>query len=105
MTLAVIKIGGKQYKVTEGQALKIEKIDKEVGKKIDFKEVLLISDDKGKETQVGTPFIKGAKVEAEVLEQDRDKKIQVIKYKAKTRYKRNLGHRQYFTKVKITKIS
>jgi large subunit ribosomal protein L21 len=105
MTIAVIKTGGKQYKVTEGQTLKIEKIEGEVGKKVNFKEILLISDDKGKEVQVGDPYLKGAKVEAEVLEQARDKKVTVIKYKAKTRYKRTLGHRQHFTKIKITKIS
>jgi large subunit ribosomal protein L21 len=105
MTIAVIKTGGKQYKVTEGQTLKIEKIEGEVGKKVNFKEVLLISDDKGKEVQVGDPYLKSVKVEAEVLEQAKDKKVTVIKYKAKTRYKRTLGHRQHFTRVKITKIS
>lgn len=105
MAIAVIKTGGKQYKVTEGQTLKIEKIEEEVGKKINLAEVLLVSDDKGKEVQIGTPFLESAKVEAEVLEQAKDKKVTVIKYKAKTRYKRTLGHRQHFTKIKITKIS
>ncbi len=104
MKLAVIKTGGKQYKIIEGQELKIEKIDKEVGKKIHFKEVLLISDDKEENIKIGNPFIKDAEVEGEVLAQGKNKKMEVVKYKAKTRYKRTLGHRQYFTKIKINKI-
>lgn len=105
MKLAVIKTGGKQYKIKEGSELKVEKIEEEVGKKINFEEVLLISDEKGKDVQIGNPIVKDAKIEAEILEQGKAKKVEVRKYKAKTRYKRNVGHRQLFTKVKITKIA
>jgi len=99
---AVIATGGKQYIVRNGDVLNVEKLDAEEGKKISFDEVLL-SDD-GKTTKLGEPTIKGAKVEAKVLEQGRDKKLHVIKYKAKSRYFRKYGHRQPFTKVEITKI-
>jgi len=101
---AVIETGGKQYKVYEGDKLNVEKLDKEEGKDVAFDQVLLVSDDEGKTTTVGTPTISGAKVKAKVLEQGRDKKVSVIKYKPKTRYRRNVGHRQPFTKVEITKI-
>ncbi len=104
MKLAVVKTGGKQYKVKEGQEIKIEKIDKEPGKSIDFKEILLVSNDDGSDIQIGSPFLSGVKVKASVLEHGRNKKIEVVKYKAKTRYKRTIGHRQHFTKVKIEKI-
>lgn len=104
MTIAVIKTGGKQYKIKDGQALKIEKIEGEAGKKTIFAEVLLVSDDMGEKVEVGTPTIKDKKVEADILEQGRAKKILVIKYKPKTRYRRKVGHRQPFTKVKIVKI-
>ena len=105
MKLAVIKTGGKQYKVKQGDKIKVEKIDKEQGKKINLEEVLLISDEKAENFKIGDPFIKGAKVETEILEQARKKKIEVVKYKAKTRYKKTLGHKQHYTKLKITKIA
>ncbi len=103
--LAIIKTGGKQYKVTEGQELKIEKIDIPVGKKFKFEEVLLVFDEKEKKAKIGTPLVKEGKVEAEVLEHGKGKKVEVVKYKSKTRYKRTYGHRQPFTKIKIKKIS
>ena len=103
-TLAVIQTGGKQYIVREGQELKIEKLDLEIGANVDF-DVLLISDEEGTTTQVGTPTLSGARVTASVLEQDRDKKVSVIKYKSKSRYRRNVGHRQPYTKIKIEKIA
>ena len=102
--IAVIKTGGKQYKVKEKDTLKIEKILGDKGKKVNFSEVLLIADEKGKSVDIGAPKVKGAKVEATVLEQGRARKISVIKYKRKTRYRRNLGHRQAYTKVEINKI-
>ncbi|MEA2088960.1 MAG: 50S ribosomal protein L21 [Patescibacteria group bacterium] len=104
MKLAVIKTGGKQYKVKQEDEIKVEKIDKEPGKKISLEEVLLISDEKAKNFKIGDPFVKSAKVEAEILEQTRKKKITVVKYKAKTRYKKTLGHKQRYTKLKIIKI-
>lgn len=103
-TIAVIKSGGKQYKVKEGDTLKVEKLPTEEGKKITFEEVLLVADSQTGEAQVGTPTVKGAKVEATVLEQGRDKKVKVVKYKNKTRYNVVRGHRQHFTKVKIEKV-
>lgn len=103
-TFAVIKAGGKQYIVREGQELKIEKLESEVGATIDF-DVLLVSDDEGKTTQIGTPILSGAKVSATILDHDRADKVSVIKYKSKSRYRRNVGHRQPFTRVKIEKIA
>lgn len=103
-TLAVIQTGGKQYLVREGQELKIEKLDTEVGGNVDF-DVLLVSDEEGTTTQVGTPTLSGVNVTATVLDQGREDKISVIKYKSKVRYRRNVGHRQPFTKIKIEKIA
>jgi large subunit ribosomal protein L21 len=100
---AVIKTGGKQYLVREGDVIEIEKKSAQVGDKIVFDEVLLLADEKT--TKIGTPLVKGAKVEAEVLEQLKGPKIKVIKFKRKVRYHRKRGHRQSYTKVKITKIS
>lgn len=101
--IAVIKTGGKQYKVKEGDDLKIEKLKVNVGAKVDF-ETLLIADEGGKDMQVGTPSL-GEKVKGEILEHGKGKKITVVKYKNKTRYLRTKGHRQDFTKVKISKIA
>ncbi|MFA5413486.1 MAG: 50S ribosomal protein L21 [Patescibacteria group bacterium] len=100
---AVIKTGGKQYKVKEGEILKIEKVAGNAGDKLDF-EVLLLSDEDGKEIKVGKPLVSGAKVSAEILEQGRARKINIIKYKPKVRYRRKNGHRQMFTEVKVTSI-
>ena len=104
MTIAVIKTGGKQYKISKDEVLKVEKLKGEKGDKINFDKVLLISDEKGAKLQVGQPFVEGQAVAAEILEQGRDKKVIIIKYKRKTRYRRKQGHRQEYTKVKITKI-
>ena len=99
--LAVIKTGGKQYKVSEGQSLKIEKLVAKEGDKVVF-DTLLIAD--GEKLNVGAPSL-GDKVEGKVLEQGRADKIAVIKFKNKTRYRKNVGHRQPFTKVEITAIA
>lgn len=101
---AIIETGGKQYVVEEGRYFSTEKIDKAEGDPIEF-EALLVSDDEGKETKVGTPTVKGAKVIGKIMEHGREKKISVIKFKSKSRYRRNVGHRQPFTKVMIEKIS
>ncbi|MBU4332362.1 50S ribosomal protein L21 [Patescibacteria group bacterium] len=100
--IAVIKTGGKQYKVKEKDKLKIEKIKGEKGDPVFFDKVLLAADDK--KVEVGAPVLKGKKVEAKIIEQGRDKKVLVVKYKRKTRYKKKYGHRQPFTKVEILKI-
>ncbi len=105
MKIAVIKTGGKQYKIKEGDTLKVEKIDGQEGKVVKFSDVLLLADKKGNKVEVGAPLVKGAKVEAEIIEQGKDKKVEVVKYKPKTRYKRTYGHRQPYTKIKIKKIS
>ncbi len=101
---AVIKTGGKQYKVSEGKKLKIEKISAKEGELFDFENVLLVADDKAKDISIGAPFIKGAKVSARVLSNFRSKKIDVIKYKSKVRYRKKRGHRQNLTEIQIEKI-
>ncbi|HZJ84052.1 MAG TPA: 50S ribosomal protein L21 [Syntrophomonadaceae bacterium] len=100
---AVIKTGGKQFKVSEGDFLKIEKLDAEAGDTITFEEVLLVNDGNGN-LQVGNPLVANAKVSARVLEQGKDKKIIVYKYKKRKKYRKKQGHRQPYTRVKITKI-
>lgn len=101
---AVIQTGGKQYKVAKGDIVKIEKLSGEhkEGDKVTFDEVLLV--DTGKDTTLGTPHVKGAKVEAKIVELGRDPKISVIHFKSKSRYHKKIGHRQPFTKVEITKV-
>jgi len=101
--IAIIKTGGKQYKVEAGKSLKIEKLPVEVGASVKF-ETLLVADADGATVELGKPFL-GERVEAKVIEQDRDDKVSVIKYKNKTRYKRNVGHRQPYTKIEVTSIS
>ena len=100
---AIIKTGGKQYRVSKGEKLKLEKLDAEVGKKVVFNEVLSVGE--GADLKIGTPYIKDAKVEAKVLEEGRSKKIEVIKFKRRKNYKRNFGHRQHYSLVEITNIS
>jgi len=107
MEFAVIQTGGKQYKVSEGGLVSIEKIktngiEYAKGDKVTFDKVLLVDD--GKNTTIGTPYIKDAKVDAEIVEIGRARKILVVKYKQKSRYLRRNGHRQPFFKVKITSI-
>lgn len=101
---AVIKTGGKQYLVSPGDKIKIEKIDASEEKEVVFDEVLLIADNK-EEIKIGAPFIKGAKVKAKVLAQNKAKKIIIFKYKPKKRYKKKMGHRQPYTEVEIMSIS
>src|SRR3989344_2644175 len=100
--IAVIKTGGKQYKVKEGDALKVEKLAGEDGKKVKF-ETLLIADEDGEIKELGQPSL-GEKVSGKIIETAKGKKVTVVKYKSKTRYKRKIGHRQFYTKVKIEKI-
>ena len=99
--LAVIKTGGKQYLVKEGDKLKLSKINTKEGDDIKFDNVLLTTD---KEVKIGTPFVEGAEVSAKVLKQGRSKKVIVFHYHSKTRYKKKAGHRQLFTEVEIIKI-
>ena len=101
--LAVIKTGGKQYQVQEGDKIKVEKLEGEAGAKITFDEIMFVGDEK--DAKVGTPLVSGAKVEATIVQQGRHKKVWGIKHKAKKRYKVKFGHRQTFTEVEITKIA
>jgi large subunit ribosomal protein L21 len=100
--LAVIKTGGKQYKVEPGKKIKIEKIEEQEGKEVTFNEVLLVDD--GKDLTIGEPLVKNAKVLAKVLKQDKHEKVVIYKYKPKKRYHVKKGHRQPFTEVEILKI-
>jgi large subunit ribosomal protein L21 len=100
MKLAVIKTGGKQYKVQAGEKLKIEKIEAKEGEILNFPVLLIAEDEK---IHLGQPLLSET-VEAKVVEQGRAKKVHVIKFKNKTRYKKNVGHRQPFTKIEIVKI-
>ena len=98
---AIIKTGGKQYVVEEGKVISIEKLDVEEGAEVTFDEVLLVS---GDDVKIGAPNVAGAKVTGKVLEQGKERKIRIFKYKAKSNYRRRQCHRQPFTKVKIEKI-
>jgi len=102
--IAVIKTGGKQYKVKENDIINIEKLPAEEGKQVTFDHVLLVADEAGKDVQVGTPNV-SAKVTAKVLEQGRNKKVNVVHYKSKIRYYKKYGHRQPYTKVQIETIA
>ena len=99
---AVFKTGGKQYRATQGQKVKLEKINANSGDKVLFTEVLMVG--KGGDVEIGTPFLANAIVEAKVLEEGKDKKIEVIKFKRRKNYKRTFGHRQCYTLVEITGI-
>lgn len=99
---AIIITGGKQYRVAEGDTIRIEKLPAEVGAQVDFDKVLMLVQDQ--EITVGTPHLTQAKVVGEVLAQDRLDKVTIIKFRRRKHYRKQMGHRQYFTQVKITKI-
>src|SRR5699024_8004994 len=99
---AIIETGGKQIKVTEGQEIYVEKIGVDVDETVTFDKVLFVG---GDDVKVGAPFVDGAKVEAKVAKQGKQKKITVFKYKPKKNYSRKQGHRQPYTKLVVEKIS
>ncbi|MCI7491807.1 MAG: 50S ribosomal protein L21 [Lachnobacterium sp.] len=99
---AIIATGGKQYKVSEGDIITIEKLGVEAGEKVTFDQVLVVG---GDDLKVGDPTVNGASVEASVVKEGRGKKVIVYKYKRKTGYHKKNGHRQAFTQVKIEKIN
>jgi len=99
---AVINTGGKQYKVQQGETLRIEKIVGDVGSKVTFDKVLMVAD--GETIRVGQPVIEQATVQASIVEQDKAKKILVFKYKRRKRYRRKQGHRQPYTAIRIDGI-
>ncbi len=100
---AIIVTGGKQYNVSEGDTLFIEKLDVEAGEAVTFDTVLAIVD--GANTKFGTPVVEGAKVDAKVVKNGKGKKIRIFKYNPKKGYRKRQGHRQPYTKVEIGKIS
>jgi len=101
--LAVIKTGGKQYLVSPGKKIKVEKLNKKDGAEVSFGEVLLV--EKNKKVEIGDPQVKGAKVTGKVISQGKRDKVIIFKYKPKKRYKIKKGHRQSFTEVEITQIT
>lgn len=101
---AIAQTGGKQYKIKQGDSLKIEKITAKVGEDFTFDKILLLAQD-GQELKIGQPYLTEVAVKAKVLEQGRAKKVEVVKYKPKIRYHKKYGHRQPFTKVQIIEIS
>jgi len=101
---AVIKSGGQQHRVVEGEVLTIEKVDVPKGEVINFTDVLMIEDDGG-EVQIGSPVLQGASVSAQVLNHGRDKKVKIIKFRRRKHSMKRQGHRQWFTQVKVTGIN
>ncbi len=99
---AVFKTGGKQYRASTGDVIKVEKIEAEKGATIELDQVLMVGE--GEDVKIGTPFLEGGKVTATVVDQGRRDKITVIKFKRRKNYRRKMGHRQYFTQIEITGI-
>ncbi|MCZ6565442.1 MAG: 50S ribosomal protein L21 [Gammaproteobacteria bacterium] len=100
---AIIATGGKQYRVQQGDELKIEKLTGDPGEKIEFDQVLLLSD--GEDVSIGTPYLEGSKVTGEVLAHARAKKVEIIKFNRRKQHMKRMGHRQSYTQVKITSIT
>ena len=100
---AVIKTGGKQYRVTEGQTLRVEKLENEVGTDIDLPEVLMIAD--GENIKVGAPTVDGSKVTATIIGHGREKKVHILKFRRRKHHMKRQGHRQYYTELEIKGIS
>ncbi len=99
---AVFKTGGKQYRVSEGETIKIEKLEVEPGKKVTFNEVLMIADDEN--IHIGSPLVEKASVEAKVISQGKSKKVNILKFKRRKNSIKRQGHRQLFTEIQIDKI-
>jgi len=99
---AVFKTGGKQYRATTGDVLKVEKIEAEKGATVELDEVLMVGE--GEDVKIGTPFLDGGKVTVTVVDHGRREKIKVIKFKRRKNYRKLMGHRQYFTQIEITGI-
>ncbi|MFK7731007.1 MAG: 50S ribosomal protein L21 [Pseudomonadales bacterium] len=100
---AVIECGGKQHRVAEGDTLKLEKLDVETGQSVDFQRILAVGE--GADLKVGSPYVDGGKVTAEVLEHGRHDKVKIIKFRRRKHHMKRAGHRQWYTQVKITGIS
>ena len=100
---AVFRTGGKQYRASPGDKLRVERLEAAVGDVIDFDQVLLVGE--GKDIRIGSPLIAGGKVQGKVIDQGRAKKIEVVKFKRRAHYRRTQGHRQRYTEVEITSIA
>ncbi len=100
---AVIKSGGKQHRVEPGEVLKLEKLEASEGETVDFNDVMMVGE--GSDIKIGSPFVEGGKVTAEVVSHGRGDKVSIIKMKRRKHYRRQAGHRQWFTEVKIKEIS
>lgn len=100
---AVIKTGGKQYRVKEGQVIRVETLPVQVGEKIDFSDILMVAN--GDDIKIGTPTVEGAKVSGKILEHGRHKKIEIIKFKRRKHHMKRQGHRQNYTAVRIESIA
>lgn len=100
---AIVKTGGKQYRVTKGKILKIEKLAQKIGDSVEFNNILLIGE--GNDLYIGSPQVTGAKVTAEIVDHGRSAKINIIKFKRRKHYMKRMGHRQNFTTVKIIDIN
>ena len=99
---AVIESGGQQHRVAEGDILKLEKIDARAGEVLEFDKVLMVG---GKELKIGTPVLEGCKVMGKIISHGRHPKIKIVKFNRRKHYRNEVGHRQWFTEVKITNIS
>lgn len=100
---AVIKTGGKQYKVSEGQTLKVEKLAADEGASVDLDQVMLVAD--GDNIKVGTPYVEGGKVTATVKSHGKGKKVEIVKFRRRKHYRKHQGHRQEYTEIEINNIS
>ncbi|MCL6269469.1 50S ribosomal protein L21 [Sansalvadorimonas sp. 2012CJ34-2] len=100
---AVIKTGGKQYRVAEGDTLKVEKLDVATGETIELDQVMLVAN--GEDVKIGAPVVEGAKVNAEIVAHGRGKKVTIVKFRRRKHHRKQMGHRQWFTELKITGIS
>ena len=100
---ALIKTGGKQFKVSEGETLKVEKLTTDVGKKVSISDVLTLVD--GEKVTIGTPRVKGASVDVTILSHGRREKVKIFKMNRRNHYKKSQGHRQSFTEIKVDKIA
>ena len=99
---AVVKTGGKQYRVSPGDSIEVEKLPHEVGEQVELEEVLLVAN--GSRTKIGRPMVKGAKVKATVTRQSKGRKVIIFKYRSSKRYRRHKGHRQHLTRLRIDEI-
>ena len=99
---AVIESGGKQHRVSEGEVLRLEKLELEIGAQVTFDRVLMVGE--GAEVRIGQPYVEGSSVEAEVLGQGRGEKIRIVKFNRRKHHRKQMGHRQSYTEVKITGI-